>query len=442
MNFLKTVSATLLIAGVAGCSSFGTLNHGKNGFDIIHGPKVTRNHTPSTVGLMCVGNTINNAYAGKRKVRISIGNIPDLTGKFSNEDAGYKVTQGATLMAYSALQKMDAIQVVERGDTAVFQFETNLANQKMLGDRVNYRLPDGQTINYRPVLSGKVLGSAYYITGGITEINYNIYSGGIEADVAWFGGTRRYVMNIAMDLRLVNSQTLEIMEAITLQKQIIGYETKLGVFKFFGSELVDLNMGKKTDEPVQLGVRTIIEQGVAELVGSLYRINTSKLFNGLEDRGVFGNQWITDPRTVTDAFCPRVEMIKRAPVTQPRSQPRSQPKKTKPAYIGSCNNLKDTCHLCNLKNLAKQPSVKTAGYYVQMAAFEKPEGCLSEWACLESSHGDLFESQNYIIEKSSLSTGKERHSLLVGPFTTYIKANSFCSASKSRGLDCFIRQVK
>jgi len=438
MKHIRTILAIICTIAVVGCSSFGTIHHGKNGYSIINGPKVTRNNTPATVGLMCVGNTINNAYPGKKRIRVSIGSIPDLTGKFSNNDAGYKVTQGAALMAYSALQKMKAVQVVERADTNIFQFETTLANQRMLGDRVNYRLPNGQTINYRPILSGKVLGSAYYVTGGITEINYNIYSGGGELDVAWFGGSRRYVMNIAMDLRLVNSQTLEVVSALTLQKQIIGYETKLGVFKFFGSELVDLNIGEKNDEPVQLGVRTIIEQGVAELIGSLYKIDTEKLFDGLEDKGLFGNQWITDPRTVANAFCPRMDVVHDTPTYPTRNH---NPVK-KSGYVGSCTNLKTKCQLCNLKNLAKQPSKKRPGIYVQMASFQKPEGCLNEWACLESKHGDLFKNQNYTIDRTLSSTGRIWHGLLVGPFASNKKANQFCSTSKKRGLNCYVRNIK
>jgi curli biogenesis system outer membrane secretion channel CsgG len=447
MNILKTLTSISVVAILAGCST-SSIKPGKDSFSIINGPTITRNNSQSTVGLMCVGNTINNAFLGKRKVRIAIGSINDLTGKFSDQDGGYKVTQGAQLMAYSALQKMKAVKIVERSDTQVFKFETDLSTAKMLGDKVNYRLPNGVVINYRPMISGSILGSSYYITGGITEINYNIYSNGSEIDIAFFGGIRQYVMNIAMDLRLVNSRTLEVVSGITLQKQIVGYETKAGVFKFFGNDLIDLNIGSKVDEPVNLGIRAIIEQGIAELVGSLYKINTKLLFDGLYAKNKVSDDWIQRPERVAKRICPRIKIAKPIKKVLPQPLPRPQPKQKKFAilkkssYLGSCSAVKSTCEMCKMLKTSKHPSKLVKGSYVQMSAYSKPSGCLNEYACLSQKHGDLFKNKSYSIAKRTNSKGEEWHGLLVGPFKTNQKASQFCSTSKLRGLDCFVKVVK
>ena len=42
-------------------------------------------------------------------------------------------------------------------------------------------------------------------------------------------------MNIGIDLRLVDTSTLEVVDVISYQKQIIGREVSAGVFDFLGT---------------------------------------------------------------------------------------------------------------------------------------------------------------------------------------------------------------
>jgi hypothetical protein len=60
-----------------------------------------------------------------------------------------------------------------------------------------------------------------------------------------------------------------------MQKQIKGEEVGVGIYRFFGSELLDLNVGGKSQEPLQLGVRTTIEQSVLELVGAITGVDAN-----------------------------------------------------------------------------------------------------------------------------------------------------------------------
>src|SRR5690606_6592044 len=103
-----------------------------------------------------------------------------------------------------------------------------------------------------------------------TELNYNIQSGGAEFSVNNVGPRARiYTMNIAVDLRIVGTQTLMVYDTVSVEKQLSGYEIGAGVFRFFGSNLFDINVGAKNQEPLQLGVRTAIEAGVLQLVASV-----------------------------------------------------------------------------------------------------------------------------------------------------------------------------
>lgn len=281
----------LCIVMIASFSLVGCANQAafvnENQFETNVGAQVTPNPTPYSSALECIGNDARNDSLDP--IWVSVGNIKDMTGRFSSEDGGYELTQGANLMVTSALGRIGApVQLTERIDTSVFKFEADLAEQKMLGDNETKTIntKNGKkSVNWRLLKSGQVIGSEYYITGGLTEVNYNIFSGGSEAYVAGIGGGARvFAMSVAIDLRLVDTESLVIVDSVTLQKQIYGYETKAGVFKFFGNRLFDINAGEKSLEPLQLGVRTVLEVGVAKLMGGALNVFSNKCINEAEEQ--------------------------------------------------------------------------------------------------------------------------------------------------------------
>ena len=113
--------------------------------------------------------------------------------------------------------------------------------------------------------------------GGITELNFNIRSTGANLDIGGLntdalkgtvGGTE-YVMNIGLDLRLINTRTLEVVDVISYQKQIIAHQVGGGVFKIGFGMAGDLSVGEGSLEPL-LGVRSVIERATVEMVANLY----------------------------------------------------------------------------------------------------------------------------------------------------------------------------
>ena len=62
------------------------------------------------------------------------------------------------------------------------------------------------------------------------------------------------VMNIALDFRLIDPRTLEVVDVISYQKQIIGREISAGVFDFLNGNVFDISAGEGGLEPVQLAV--------------------------------------------------------------------------------------------------------------------------------------------------------------------------------------------
>jgi curli biogenesis system outer membrane secretion channel CsgG len=232
---------------------------------------VTSNPTPYSTALYCLAD-----YARRYNLpspRMAVGRIGDYTGSVS-ADGGRQITQGASLMATSALAKAGA-QIVERYDTSISEMELRYANNRLIGDQGG----TAEDPNYRRILAGQVPGSDFYVIGGITEVNYNIRSAGFDAavgetdtDVPGSGilQGKIYVMNIAMDLRLVQTTTLEVVDVISYQKQIIGREISAGVFDFLNGNVFDVSAGTGGMEPVQLAVRALIERGTLEMMANLY----------------------------------------------------------------------------------------------------------------------------------------------------------------------------
>jgi outer membrane protein OmpA-like peptidoglycan-associated protein len=188
-------------------------------------------------------------------------------------------------MVMSALGKLgDAVRMQERFDTQVTELELRYLDRRYLGDgsihEVRGKTGASQKVPWKPYYGGTIIESDYFIVGGITELNYNVHSGGLEVTVDGIGGKGRvFTVNVAVDLRIVDTSSLEVLKTVSLQKQITGYEVGVNVFEFFKNTLVDVNGGLKSQEPLQLGVRTTLELGVLELIGSVSGIDEKPLVN-------------------------------------------------------------------------------------------------------------------------------------------------------------------
>ena len=234
---------------------------------------VTANPTPYSAALVCMAE-----YARSHNLnapRIAIGRIGDYTGKEESDGSGRKVTQGASLMAMSAFAKA-GVPLVERYDTSVSELELKYSNNKLISDKpvAGAEMP----AEYRRILAGQVPGSDFYVAGGITELNFNIRSNGVNFDggglnthdVKGEAAGSTFVMNIGLDLRLVNTRTLEVVDVISYQKQIVAHQVGVGLFKVWNNAAFDLSAGEGALEPLQLGVRSVIERATVEMVANLY----------------------------------------------------------------------------------------------------------------------------------------------------------------------------
>ena len=263
------------LLALTGCASLPTEQLAPAEDTIVTGAPARRNFTPTDSALSCLAEGLRQR--NQPALSIAVGDVKDYSGKYSQTE-GSAITQGGALMVYSALGKLgNVVQLQERFDTRIAELELAYTDRRQLGDGRIHAVEAGKpAVPWVPYFGGTILRSQYYIVGGITEVNYDVRSGGFDASISNVGAKRRtYTMNIGVDLRIIDTSTLVVVKTVSMQKQIKGEEVGVGIYRFFGSELLDITVGGKSQEPLQLGVRTTIEAGVLELVAAVAGVDAS-----------------------------------------------------------------------------------------------------------------------------------------------------------------------
>ncbi|WP_439549776.1 CsgG/HfaB family protein, partial [Falsiroseomonas sp.] len=221
---------------------------------------------------------MRSQLARQEDIRIGIADLVDGTGASLGEgdNAGRMVTQRPDLMLLVAMSRAGA-RLVNRTSIGVVEWEMREAMARRLGEGREARVGD-TTFPFRPVRVGEIVGSSFYVSGAVTEYNYNIYSDVQEAGI--FGvtaGRRSYRVSVAVDLVVTRSTTTEVRLARSYGKQLVGQEVGVGVFRFLDmsvgntrTELFEANIGQRQNEPVQAALRWVIETGAYDILSELF----------------------------------------------------------------------------------------------------------------------------------------------------------------------------
>ena len=280
---LAVIAGLVLTAGLSGCGTLEQQLMKKGEIPITVGAPVRNNVTPMDAPLVCFADKL--AASNRPRVVIAVGDVKDYTGKYSVGE-GNAVTQGGALMVYGALGKLDGtVSIAERFDPVIAERELGYMDRRQLGDN---QLHDNgppnasQKVPWLPYYGGTIVQSNYYIVGGITELNYNIRSGGIDVTLDQIGPkARTFTESVAVDLRIVDTRTMMVVRTVSLTKQFTGYEVNANIFRFFGSDLFDVNIGAKGQEPLQFGIRTALEEATMKLVGAVTEVSPDNCIDKL-----------------------------------------------------------------------------------------------------------------------------------------------------------------
>ncbi|MFW5991740.1 MAG: CsgG/HfaB family protein [Halanaerobiaceae bacterium] len=190
------------------------------------------------------------------KAKIAVYEIADKTGQRKDNINSSVVTQGATDMMVTALHRSRQFVILDRVNFNNFINEQNLQAQD--------RIAPGEGPDI-----GNMSGPDYIISGAITEYQVDKDTGGIGLKIAGKGGSKKIARaSCAVDLRLTNATTGEVVWGRSLKKEITGERVGLQVFSFMGDNVVEFESGKGMQEVINLVVRTLLEEAVFKMYES------------------------------------------------------------------------------------------------------------------------------------------------------------------------------
>ncbi len=192
------------------------------------------------------------------KLFVSVYNIQDETGQFKPYPASNfstAVPQSATAMLVSALKDSGWFIPLER------QGLQNLLNERKI---IRAAQENGTAaVNNQRQLSSLVAANVL-IEGSIIGYESNVKSGGAGARFFGIGASTQYQLDqIAVNLRVVDVNTGQVLSSVNTSKTILSYEVQAGVFRYIDYQrLLEGEIGYTTNEPVMLCVMSAIETGV------------------------------------------------------------------------------------------------------------------------------------------------------------------------------------
>lgn len=209
------------------------------------------------------------------KLFVSVYNIQDETGQFKPYPASNfstSVPQSATAMLVSALKDSNWFTPLER------QGLQNLLNER----KIIRAAQENGTVseNNRGPLPSLVAANIL-IEGSIIGYESNVKSGGAGARYFGIGASTQYQLDqIAVNLRVVNVNTGEVLSSVNTSKTILSYEFQAGVFRYVDYQrLLEGEVGYTVNEPVMLCLMSAIETGVIYLVNDGISRNLWQLKN-------------------------------------------------------------------------------------------------------------------------------------------------------------------
>jgi len=200
----------------------------------------------------------------EKRIPVAVYGLWDKTGQLKDDQPGMAarqstaVSQGASEMLITALDRSRQFRVLDRVTFKNLMTEQDLRGKKRLAENDPY-----------PEIN-KLIGARYIIEGAITEYNCDVITMGGGLKIVGIGGKTKFARaTAAIDLRVIDTTTGEVVKTLSMKDRIIGTMVGLNLFSFLRTkDLFEFEAGRARQEPINLVVRRLIETMVYELVKS------------------------------------------------------------------------------------------------------------------------------------------------------------------------------
>lgn len=252
MRRFNTFASILTTLFLVGCNSVRPIED----LSISSPPRVT-------------GNILKNfnqlpAPAGP-PITIAVYGFKDLTGQRKNSNSlslfSTAVTQGAESYLIRSLQEAGQ----RRWFTVVERVGLDNLNKERQMIRQTREIYEGANAKPLPPLTL----AGVMIEGGIIDYNTNTRTGGLGARLMGIGPATQYTQDIVVvSLRLISVQTGEVLNTVTVEKNLLSTADSITAFKFFNqaTRSFELDTAQTFNEPTSYALRSAIEQAVVELI--------------------------------------------------------------------------------------------------------------------------------------------------------------------------------
>ena len=195
---------------------------------------------------------------------VAVYSFKDLTGarKANDRFATFSsaVTQGGENWVIESLINAGNskwFKVVERTNY------TNLLNERNIIRSTREDFSDD------PTKLGALLFAGLIVEGGIISYESNFISGGAGADVLGIGGSKQYRKdNVTVSMRLVSTQSGEIVLSSTISKTILSVSVSGSLFKYYDLDTLpkEAEIGFARNERVSVATRKAIDACIIDLI--------------------------------------------------------------------------------------------------------------------------------------------------------------------------------
>ena len=142
----------------------------------------------------------------------------------------------------------------------------NLTKERQLIRSTREQLSDvdGEKAKLMPLLFAGIL-----IQGAVVSYDTNLVSGGAGARYLGIGSSEQYRTDVVtVSLRMISTNTGEILVESTKTKTIFSHGRSQDVFKFIeaGTELVEIEIGRAENESTTIALQRAIESAILEII--------------------------------------------------------------------------------------------------------------------------------------------------------------------------------